>query len=173
MLRPCPGPFHFIQLCSPVSAKSVPAGDGWVHEPKMDGYRLQVVKDGPTVRLFSRRGYDWTKRLTVFAEALRAIRASYAILDAALCFPGPDGAPNFFGLHSAMHRKWAHDLAVIAFDLLHLNGEDFRPMPPSGPATVETADHAIQGAVPLPGSLPCRPGTPRGGRNARVGRRGG
>jgi ATP-dependent DNA ligase len=73
MLRPCPGPFHFIQLCSPVSAKSVPAGDSWVHEPKMDGYRLQVVKDGPTVRLFSRRGYDWTKRLTVLAEALRAI----------------------------------------------------------------------------------------------------
>jgi hypothetical protein len=42
-----------------------------------------------------------------------------------------------------MRRKWAHDLAVFAFDLLHLNGEDFRPMPPTGPATVETADHAI------------------------------
>ena len=38
-------------------------GEDWVHEPKLDGYRLQVAKDGPAVRLFSRRGYDWGKRL--------------------------------------------------------------------------------------------------------------
>ena len=37
-----------------MTAKSVPAGDGWLHEPKLDGYRLQVAKDGPTVRLYSR-----------------------------------------------------------------------------------------------------------------------
>jgi bifunctional non-homologous end joining protein LigD len=46
-----------------VTAKSVPAGDGWLHEPKLGGYRLQVAKDGPTVRLYSRRGHDWGKRL--------------------------------------------------------------------------------------------------------------
>jgi ATP-dependent DNA ligase len=27
-----------------VTAKSVPAGDDWLHEPKLDGYRLQVAK---------------------------------------------------------------------------------------------------------------------------------
>jgi len=42
---------HFIQPCNPISAKQVPAGDGWLHEPKLDGYRLQVLKDGPAVRL--------------------------------------------------------------------------------------------------------------------------
>ena len=47
--------FRFIQPCSPVTARSVPAGDAWIHEPKLDGYRLQVVKDGPTVRLCGRR----------------------------------------------------------------------------------------------------------------------
>jgi bifunctional non-homologous end joining protein LigD len=35
------------------------AGDGWIHEPKLEGYRLKVVKDGPTVCLYSRRGHDW------------------------------------------------------------------------------------------------------------------
>jgi len=32
----------------------VPTGDDWLHEPKLDGYRLQVVKLGPTVRLYGR-----------------------------------------------------------------------------------------------------------------------
>jgi len=49
---------RFIQPCSPVTTKNMSAGDGWIHEPKLEGYRLQVVKDGPTVRLYSRRGHD-------------------------------------------------------------------------------------------------------------------
>jgi len=86
---------RFIKPCSPVTAKSVPAGDGWIHEPKLDGYRLQVVKDGPAVRLYSRRGHDWGKRLADLAESLRAIPTRFAILDAELCLPGRDGVPNF------------------------------------------------------------------------------
>ena len=39
----------------------VPAGDGWLHEPKLDGYRLQVAKDGHTVRLYGRRVRNWSK----------------------------------------------------------------------------------------------------------------
>jgi hypothetical protein len=46
---------HFIHPRSPITAKTVAAGEGWLHEPKLDGYRLQVVKEGRTVRLFSRR----------------------------------------------------------------------------------------------------------------------
>jgi ATP-dependent DNA ligase len=44
-----------------VTAKDVPAGDDWLHEPKLDGYRLQVAKHGRVMRLYSRRGYDWSK----------------------------------------------------------------------------------------------------------------
>jgi ATP-dependent DNA ligase len=36
-----------------VTAKSVPAGDDWLHEPKLDGNRLQVAKHGRTVRHYS------------------------------------------------------------------------------------------------------------------------
>src|SRR5215468_11298000 len=64
--------FRFIQPCSPVSAKSVPAGDDWLHEPKLDGYRLQVAKHGRVMRLYSRRGHDWSRRLVGLADALRA-----------------------------------------------------------------------------------------------------
>jgi ATP-dependent DNA ligase len=51
---------RFIQPCSPVTAQSVPAGDAWLYEPKLDSYRLQVLREGRTVRLFSRRGDEWT-----------------------------------------------------------------------------------------------------------------
>jgi bifunctional non-homologous end joining protein LigD len=121
--------FRFIQPCNPISAKQVPAGDGKLHEPKLDGYRLQVAKDGPMVRPYSRRGYGWGKRLAALAESLRIIPTRSAILDAELCLPGRDGAPNFYGLEAAMGSGPEHELAVYAFDLLHLDGEDLRSLP--------------------------------------------
>jgi bifunctional non-homologous end joining protein LigD len=120
---------RFIQPCSPVTAKSVPTGDDWLHEPKLDGYRLQVAKQGRMMRLYSRRGHDWSKRLAGLADALRAIPAYSAVLDAELCFPGPDGAPDFFRLLKAAFRSQGRELAVYAFDLLHLNGQDLGPQP--------------------------------------------
>jgi hypothetical protein len=35
----------------------MPTGADWAHEIKHDGYRLQVRRDGDSVRLFTRRGY--------------------------------------------------------------------------------------------------------------------
>jgi bifunctional non-homologous end joining protein LigD len=121
--------FRFISPCSPISAKAVPPGDGWLHEPKLDGYRLQVAKQSRMMRLYSRRGHDWGKRLSALTEALRGIPALSAILDAELCFPGPDGAPDFFRLLKAAFHNQGRELAVYAFDLLHLNGRDLRPLP--------------------------------------------
>jgi bifunctional non-homologous end joining protein LigD len=121
--------FRFIPPCSPVTAKNVPAGDGWLHEPKLDGYRLQVAKQGRQVRLYSRRGRDWGKRLSALAEDLRGIPAHSAVLDAELCFPGPDGAPDFFRLLKSAFGSQGRDLVVYAFDLLHLNGRDLTPLP--------------------------------------------
>jgi ATP-dependent DNA ligase len=47
--------FRFIPPCSPVPAKAVPIGDGWVHEVKLDGYRVQAHKVGSRVIVFSRK----------------------------------------------------------------------------------------------------------------------
>jgi len=97
----------------------------------LDGYRLQVAKDGPEVRLYNRRGHDWGKRLAVLAEALRAIPAQSVILDAELCLPAADGTPDFAGLQAVMGSGREHELAVrvFAFDLLHHDGQDLRPLP--------------------------------------------
>jgi bifunctional non-homologous end joining protein LigD len=40
----------------------IPEGDNWTYELKLDGYRLQAVKAGSKVILYSRRGIDLTKR---------------------------------------------------------------------------------------------------------------
>jgi bifunctional non-homologous end joining protein LigD len=119
----------FIRPCIPTIAKAIPRGDDWLHEPKLDGYRFQIVKDGPVVRLYSRRGYDWTKRLASLAGTLAGIRCTSAVIDGELVFPAADGRPDFYRLQSAMTSNRQHELAVFAFDLLHHGGEDLRPAP--------------------------------------------
>ena len=54
--------FRFIQPCSPIRAKEVPAGDAWLHEVKFDGYRVQAHKVGSQMVICSRNGHDFTER---------------------------------------------------------------------------------------------------------------
>jgi bifunctional non-homologous end joining protein LigD len=118
----------FIQPCSPIAAHNIPTGDEWLHEPKLDGYRVQVAKDGRTVRLFSRQGAEWTKRLPSLVDALRAIPTKSAILDGELCMPNAGGIPDFIALHR-YGMTHGHELAVFAFDMLHRDGRDLRGLP--------------------------------------------
>jgi len=121
------GGVRFIQPCCPIRAKDPPAGDGWLHELKIDGYRLQVVKSGRQVRLYSRRGNDWTQRMPVLVDALAALPTPTVVLDAELFLPGTDGTPNFYGLQAAISAR-QHELAIFAFDILHKDGIDLRPL---------------------------------------------
>jgi ATP-dependent DNA ligase len=47
----CPSSIKFVGPCIHTTAKAIPRGDAWLHEPKLDGYRFQIVKDGRQVRL--------------------------------------------------------------------------------------------------------------------------
>jgi bifunctional non-homologous end joining protein LigD len=44
-------PLKFVRPCIPTTAKAIPQGDAWLHEPKLDGYRFQIVKADLAVRL--------------------------------------------------------------------------------------------------------------------------
>jgi ATP-dependent DNA ligase len=57
----------FVAPCIPTLAHKPPSGPDWVHEIKHDGYRLIVRRDGPAVRLFTRRGHNWTDRYPAIA----------------------------------------------------------------------------------------------------------
>jgi bifunctional non-homologous end joining protein LigD len=116
----------FVDPCIPALADKPPAGPGWVHEIKHDGYRLIVRRDGEAVRLFTRRGYDWTGRYPAIASAAAKIRAQSFTLDGEAVVCGEDGVAIF----DALHRHGTVRAAILqAFDLLELNGEDFRPQP--------------------------------------------
>jgi bifunctional non-homologous end joining protein LigD len=119
---------RFIRPYSPVPTKVPPAGDAWLHEPKLDGYRLQIVKDGSDVRLYSRRGSDLTKLLATVAAALQGLACRSAIIDAELVLPDAKGRPDFRDLHRGWRSAGAQ-LAVFAFDLLHRDGKDLRALP--------------------------------------------
>jgi bifunctional non-homologous end joining protein LigD len=67
----------------------------WVHEVKHDGYRLIVRWDGETVRLFTRRGYDWTGRYPAIASAAAKIRAQSFTLDGEAVVCCEDGVAIF------------------------------------------------------------------------------
>ena len=68
-------PAGFVEPCIPILAHKPPAGPQWVHEIKHDGYRLIVRRDGERVRLFTRRGYDWTEQFSTIAAAAAPLRA--------------------------------------------------------------------------------------------------
>jgi bifunctional non-homologous end joining protein LigD len=123
--RPLNAPAAFIYPCQPIVVSQPPTGPGWAHEPKYDGYRLQIhVRDG-RVRLYTVNGADWSKRYPLILEAVRKIDGS-AILDAEAVWLGSDGAPNFDALHSRVNDQSA---VALAFDLMALDGEDFRQEP--------------------------------------------
>ena len=93
----------YIPPCIPTRATKVPAGPDWVHEIKHDGYRLIVRRDGDAVRLFTRRGYDWSGRYPAIAVTAMQLRARWFTL--------VDGrsrrlAPGLFLL--APHRNRRH-----------------------------------------------------------------
>src|ERR1700693_3423908 len=71
----------FIDPCIPTLAAKPPSGPDWVHEIKHDGYRLIVRRDGKAVRLFTRRGYDWTDRYPTIASAAGKLRAKSFTID--------------------------------------------------------------------------------------------
>jgi bifunctional non-homologous end joining protein LigD len=116
----------YIEPCIPTRSSKPPVGPQWFHEIKHDGYRLIARKQDGRVRLFTRRGYDWSDRYPLIAKAVAAIRATSATVDGEAVYCGENGLSIFEALHSRQHNDRAF---LYAFDLLELDGEDFRPKP--------------------------------------------
>ena len=62
------GRLAFVRPLSPSAAVRPPKGDDWLHEPKWDGFRFQIIKDGNQVRLYSRHGAEYTDRLPAWSR---------------------------------------------------------------------------------------------------------
>ncbi|HET6639448.1 MAG TPA: DNA ligase D [Gemmatimonadota bacterium] len=103
--------------------KEPPAGDEWLHEIKLDGYRILAGVEGGRARLVSRNGNDWTQRFAPVAEAVRSIAAESALLDGEVAVLDSRGITSFHALQSAGSTPGS-ELRYFVFDLLHLDGQD-------------------------------------------------
>jgi bifunctional non-homologous end joining protein LigD len=105
-----------------------PDGDIWLHELKLDGYRIHARLENGRAKLLTRRGNDWTVKYPFVARAISSLPAQSAYLDGELCGVLSDGRTTFNLIQNAMETGDAA-LVFFGFDLLFLDGDDLRARP--------------------------------------------
>ncbi|WP_338101578.1 ATP-dependent DNA ligase [Mesorhizobium tianshanense] len=96
-----------------------PAGGDWSHEVKFDGYRSQIIIDEAGVRIFTRRGLDWTAKyrdLAVAAASLEGLES--AIVDGEVIVLNEAGPSDFGaqGHHAPSERPLFRRLRSPLFE---------------------------------------------------------
>lgn len=109
-------------------AKTAPGGDGWLHEIKLDGYRIQARCEGRRVKLLTRRGLDWTDRMPSVAAALAQLQLDRAVLDGELVVL-KDGVSDFQSLQNSLSAGRDERCVYYAFDALALAGKSLERLP--------------------------------------------
>ena len=115
---------------------SVPEGPGWSYEPKWDGFRTLVFRDGDRVDLVSRGARPMTRYFPELLPGIRTLSAERVVLDGEIIIVGEDGL-DFDSLQLRLHpaesrvRMLAEKIPsqLIAFDLLAIGDEDLRSLP--------------------------------------------
>jgi bifunctional non-homologous end joining protein LigD len=120
---------EFIAPELALQSETPPTGSGWLHELKLDGYRIQARKDGEKVQLLTRTGLDWTHRMKTIASLVGALPVEKAILDGEVVVLAENGTTSFADLQAAFQEGVKKPLTYFAFDLLHLDGHSIRDQP--------------------------------------------
>ena len=118
-----PPPFEAPQLCTLVD--SVPAGAGWIHEVKYDGYRALIAVGGGKATVYTRSGLDWSEKFAGIATAAAQLDVGDALVDGEIV-AFKDGRPDFATLKAAIAS--GGEMTFFAFDLLRHDGEDLRAL---------------------------------------------
>lgn len=113
------------QLCA--SVERPPSGEGWCHEVKFDGYRVQLRVEGGDVALKTRKGLDWTDKFPTIAKEGRGLPD--ALIDGEIVAIDHEGLPDFSALQAAIADEKTDKLIFFAFDLLFAGDEDLRGLP--------------------------------------------
>jgi len=113
------------QLCKLVATP--PTGDAWVHELKLDGYRLQLRVEGGTPVLRTRTGLDWTERFPSIAKAAEALPD--CLMDGEAVALDAKGHPSFSALQATLAGERHAPVVYFVFDLLHDGTRDLTAEP--------------------------------------------
>jgi ATP-dependent DNA ligase len=115
--------------------RELPTGD-YIYEPKWDGFRCLVFRDGDDIDLRSRNGKPFARYFPEVVEAIRAIEHDRFVMDGEL-LACKDGRFDFNALMLRLHpaKSRADELArttpasFVAFDLLALGDDDLLDAP--------------------------------------------
>lgn len=123
----------FIPPQLAVESDAPPDGPAWLHEIKLDGYRIQARKSGSgargsgsKVQLLTRKGLDWTHRMRAVADAVAALPADQLTLDGEVVVLDDRGISSFAALQASFNEGERHPLTYFVFDLLHHDGHNTR-----------------------------------------------
>ena len=114
----------FIRPQLSQAVEKPPSGPRWLHEIKLDGYRMAARIDNGRLQLLTRTGLDWTEKYPSATAALANLNIKTAYLDGELCGVNETGLPTFAHTQAATDGERNVPLVYYAFDLLHLDGRD-------------------------------------------------
>ncbi len=122
-------PRGFLPVALATLQPRAPAGREWVHEEKLDGYRIEAVVNDGTVRLYSRNEKDWTARFPGVVEVLRELPVESAVIDGEIVAVDARGTTSFQQLQQSLEHREIRNVRYHVFDILALNGTDLRELP--------------------------------------------
>jgi bifunctional non-homologous end joining protein LigD len=107
-------------------SSEAPTGDDWLHEIKLDGYRVLCRVEKGQARVVTRNGKDWTDRFPGIAEALGGLPCHTAIVDGEIVVLDRKGVSRFQRLQNVASGSSSARPLIYLFDLLYLDGQDVR-----------------------------------------------
>jgi ATP-dependent DNA ligase len=118
------------------ASEALPEGDGWLFEPKWDGFRAVVFRDGPDLLLQSRELKPLNRYFPELEAPLRARLPARCVVDGEIVIAGPRGL-DFEALLLRIHPAESrvrllareHPASLVVFDLLALGDRDLRAAP--------------------------------------------
>jgi ATP-dependent DNA ligase len=134
-------------------APRLPEGEGWIYEPKWDGFRALVFRDGGELLLQSRDLKPLNRYFPELSEPLLRQLPQRCVLDGEIVIAGPSGL-DFDALLLRIHPAASRikllaaqtPASYVAFDLLAVDGEDLREAAQA--ARRERLERALAGAQP-------------------------
>ena len=122
MVLPIEPPYSPMEA---LSVETIPVGPDWQYEPKWDGFRCLIFRDGDHVELQSKSGRLMTRYFPELVEAIDQLKPGTFVLDGEIVVP-TDGAFSFDALLQRIHpaasrvRKLATETPalLIVFDLM-------------------------------------------------------
>ena len=108
-----------------MSSESLPHGEGWIYEPKWDGFRAIVTLEGGSAKLTSRNGNDLTGRFAAVARSVEhAVRTADAVVDGEICALDEQGRSR-----CSLLQEGGGTPALVVFDVLEVEGEPLLELP--------------------------------------------